>query len=58
MLPILEYQVYGNLSIFRLYENVEDEFESIDQFMISLDVLFALNMIDLDEENQTIKYVN
>lgn len=58
MTSILEYQIYGELQISRLYELVEDEFNSIDQFLFSLDVLFALDMVVLNERKKTIKYVN
>lgn len=58
MTSILEYQIYGELSVARLYELVEDEFDSIDHFLFSLDVLFALDMIVLVESNKSIKYVN
>lgn len=57
MLPILTYRSYGNIGIIELYNLVIQDFESIDQFILSLDVLFALGAIQLDEENQNLTYV-
>ncbi|MFT6909654.1 MAG: hypothetical protein ACJAS1_006377 [Oleiphilaceae bacterium] len=35
-----------------------DKFEDISEFMLALDVLFALNKIELEGDNGVIKYVN
>lgn len=57
MLPILTYRSYGNIGIIELYNLVIQDFESIDQFILSLDVLFALGAIQFNDENQTLTYV-
>ena len=57
MISILELEVYGELKLNRLYKLVQDDFDSIDQFLYSLDVLFALDMIELNEQDKSIKYV-
>lgn len=56
MLPILTYRSYGSIEVSELYKLVIDDFDSIDQFILSLDVLFALDAIDLDEGNEKVIY--
>jgi hypothetical protein len=35
-----------------------EKFEDISEFMLALDVLFALKKIELEDDNGMIKYVN
>lgn len=46
-----------NLSISNLYCKVKNQFEDINQFIITLDVLFTLEKIYYNEEVQVIEYV-
>jgi hypothetical protein len=41
-----------------LYERVSARFESIDQFLITLDILFVLGKIDLKPATRTVTYVD
>ncbi len=58
MLPILTYKSYGTIDLLELYSLIIDDFDSIDQFIISLDVLYALGAISLNEEENSITYAN
>jgi hypothetical protein len=39
-----------------LYNDVAGRFESIDQFLLTLDVLYVLGRIDIDEIERTVSY--
>lgn len=39
-----------------LFQSVADEFESIDQFLLSMDVLYALGLIDLNPATRVVTY--
>lgn len=39
-----------------LFEQVGDKFESIDQFLIALDVLFLLDRLTVDFNNEKVIY--
>ena len=41
-----------------LYERVSGRFESIDQFLVALDILFVLGRIDLNPDTRTLTYVD
>lgn len=41
-----------------LYRSVSDEFESIDDFIVTLDVLFILDKIDINFRTRTVKYAD
>lgn len=58
MTAILLLKRKKSIRIDDLYDQLKDEYETIDQFLISLDVLYALNAISLNEENGTIEYAN
>lgn len=58
MTAILLLKRKKSIRIDDLYDQLKDEYETIDQFLISLDVLYALNAINLNEENGTIEYAN
>lgn len=39
-----------------LFQQVEDKFESIDQFLLSLDVLFLLDRLTIDFDAEKVVY--
>jgi hypothetical protein len=41
-----------------LYDSVSKEFESIDQFLLSLDILFILGRIDVDVVTRVVTYAD
>jgi hypothetical protein len=41
-----------------LYRTVGKEFESIDQFLLTLDVLYVLGRIDIDLSTGTVTYAD
>lgn len=41
-----------------LYEKVRKEFESIDQFLLTLDVLYILGQIDVDLSTGVVTYAD
>lgn len=46
------------ISVAQAYEEVGDEFESIDQFLLALDLLFAIGRIDVDMASGIISYAS
>ncbi|MNP38325.1 hypothetical protein D3C76_1318310 [compost metagenome] len=40
-----------------LFEKTSHDFEDVNQFILALDVLFALEKIEIDEELKVIRYV-
>jgi hypothetical protein len=42
--------------LLRLYRAVSPRFESIDDFMLTLDVLYVLGRIDVDLQTRTVTY--
>jgi len=46
------------IDILALFRSVADNFESIDQFLLSMDVLYLLGLIDLDPVTRMVTYVN
>jgi len=58
MTVILMLKNQKEIRIENLFEQVKEEFETIDQFLLSLDVLYILDAIYLDEENQNIIYAD
>lgn len=44
------------ISVRKLYEEIGVNFESIDQFLLTLDVLYILDRIDLDPTGRTVTY--
>jgi len=41
-----------------LYQELSDEFDDVNSFMLALDVLFVLNAVVLDKGSGVLKYVN
>lgn len=55
MLPLLDKNNDG-LLITELYSKYEHQYEEIDEFLYSLDVLYALELINVDFQKGTIFY--
>lgn len=56
MLHILEYNFQGSVSIPDLYSHLKHKFDNIDEFIYSLDLLYVMDVIEVDFENNTIDY--
>lgn len=54
---ILDKVSKDSLSISELYNKVKEHFEDINQYILTLDVLFTLEKINYNEEVQVIEYV-
>ena len=46
------------IEIVHLFQKVENKFESIDQFLLTLDLLYVLDRIDIDFKTRTLLYVD
>jgi len=46
------------IDLHTLYERVSGRFESIDQFLIALDILFVLGRISLNAATRTVTYAD
>ena len=57
MISILEEREKFVINIHELYNETKNKFKNIDEFIISLDVLYALDMINVDFEKENIEYV-
>ena len=57
MISILEEREKLIVNIHELYNETKNKFKNTDEFIISLDVLYALDMINVDFENENIEYV-
>ena len=57
MLAILEVQEDYEMNIHDLYSKTKKKFNNADEFILSLDVLYVLNMIEVEFETETIRYV-
>lgn len=57
MISLLEQRERSTINIHELYNETRSKFKNIDEFIISLDVLYALDMINVDFENENIQYV-
>lgn len=53
--PILE-QGPESIGLTTLFRTVINKFESVDQFILAMDVLYVLDLIDFDETAQVISY--
>lgn len=54
---ILEKIIDSDLSVIELYEQVEVHFEDLNEYMLSLDVLYVLDKIKYNEDLRVIQYV-
>jgi hypothetical protein len=57
MISVLEQRDKSTIKIRELYNETKAKFNNTDEFIISLDVLYALDMINVDFENENIIYV-
>jgi hypothetical protein len=57
MISVLELQEKSSINIHELYNQTKTKFKNTDEFIISLDVLYALDMINVDFETENIEYV-
>lgn len=58
MLAVLEAQNDSDMNIHDLYSKIKNKFSNTDEFILSLDVLYVLDMIEVDFNTETIKYAN
>ncbi|MEG0693686.1 MAG: hypothetical protein RR444_11480 [Oscillospiraceae bacterium] len=54
---ILDEVATHDIKASELYDRVKDKFEDLNQYIIALDVLFALEKIKINAEARTIEYV-
>lgn len=57
MIAILEAQGNVEMNIHELFLKTQDQFSNADEFVYSLDVLYILDMIEMDFNSETVKYV-
>ena len=55
--PILSVLQSADTRVFTLYETTMDHFNSIEEFLDTLDCLFALRKVTYDTEREVICYV-
>lgn len=58
MIAVLEVQNDSEINIHDLYSKIKNKFSNTDEFILSLDVLYVLDMIEVDFNTETIKYAN
>lgn len=58
MVEILDVQNDSEMNIHELYSRVKTKFNNTDEFILSLDVLYVLDMIEIDFKTETIKYAS
>lgn len=57
MISILENSNDYEVDIRELFKRTKKKFKNADEFIYSLDVLYVLDMIEVDFSNETVKYV-
>ncbi|MFG6497269.1 hypothetical protein P8610_18040 [Fictibacillus sp. UD] len=57
MLNVLERISEDEVSIEHLYSSTQEYFEEVDEFIYSLDVLYLLDVIQVDFNKGVVKYV-
>ena len=57
MIHILENGDERDVDIHELFSQTKKRFKNADEFIYSLDVLYVLDMIEVDFPNETIRYV-
>lgn len=58
MIAILEVQNDSEMNLHDLYSQIKSKFSNIDEFILSLDVLYVLDILEVDFNTETIKYAN
>ena len=46
------------IQVARLFEECSESFESLDEFMLTLDLLYVLGKVDVDVRTKQVIYVN
>lgn len=57
MISILENNAENEVDIHELFSRTKKKFKNADEFIYSLDVLYVLDMIEVDFSKETVKYV-
>jgi hypothetical protein len=58
LMPVVLERGPSSTPLADLYEEVADSFESVDQFLLTLDLLFILERIDVDLITGVVSYVS
>lgn len=58
LLPLVLELGPAPIPVTSLYQEVADDFESADQFLLALDLLFVLDRIDVDMTTGIVRYVD
>lgn len=58
MIAILEIHNDSEMNIHDLYSKTKNKFSNTDEFILSLDVLYVLDMIEVDFNTETIRYAS
>lgn len=53
---LLDHKNEKEQSIFQLWMKVKNEYDNIDEYIYALDILYALDMIDINWNKETIVY--
>jgi hypothetical protein len=48
----------GPIDLIKLYHYVEKSFESIDQFLLAIDLLYVLGRIEIDFQTRSVLYAS
>jgi hypothetical protein len=56
--PIILREKASQANLVSLYDKVGKEFESIDQFLLAIDVLYLLGQIDVDLSTGVVTYAD
>ncbi len=58
LMPYLLQRGPAPISIASLYEDASDDFDGVDQFLLTLDLLFILGRISVDMDSGVVSYVD
>lgn len=47
----------GEQGVSELFENLQDQFSGVDEFMDAMDCLYAIGRVELDPDRRVLKYV-
>lgn len=56
--PVILREKASQANLVSLYDKVGDEFESIDQFLLTIDVLYILVQINVDPSTGVVTYAD
>lgn len=57
LVVLLDVLCNGDVSLIELYSGTQQSFSDISEFIDAIDVLFALNKLEYDEELEVLHYV-